>query len=333
MLRHLIKLAAIAWVALSAPQAGAQDTVRIAHSTESFAFIPLFTAITSGAFEEEGLDAEIIRTGSGSKTVAAVVGRSADIAIGSTTSVLYARKEGLDLQMIAGLVTQYSSSIVYSKEWAEKQGVTAESSYEEMLAALKGARIATSGPGGGDHIIRHFAKEAGLNPDKDLTIVYLGRDIGVYQAALEEGRIDGLSLSAPAPQIAVRERGAVFAFNTGAGEVEDLDGFLYIVATARGDWVKDNPETAQKLVNAFGHAVTLIRDPEASAAARDKVHETYYADVDKGLFDDIWAEFASGAPESVQITKEALVEVVEFTNAFETDNPMDPAMIDGAFLE
>ncbi|WP_108259032.1 ABC transporter substrate-binding protein [Mangrovicoccus ximenensis] len=332
-MQTILKLAATLWLACGATLAGAQDTLRIAHSTESFAFIPLFTAIQAGAFAEEGLETEIIRTGSGSKTVAALVGRSADVAIGSTPGILYARKEGLDLQMVAGLVTQYSSSIAYSKAWAESRRVTARSSHEEMLAALKGARIATSGPGGGESIIRYFAQEAGIDPDRDMTIVYLGRDIGVYQAALEEGRIDGLSLSAPAPHIAVRERGAVFAFNTGAGEVESLDGFLYIVATARAGWIRENPEKTAGLVSALQRATDIIRDPETTSEARDAVHAAYYADVDKGLFDGIWAEFASGAPESVQITRAEVERVVAFTNEFEKDNKIDPSVVEGSYLE
>lgn len=333
MLHKITKMIAVAGVALSASFASAQETVRIAHSTESFAFLPLFAAVTSGAFEDAGVTPEIIRTGSGSKTVAALVGRSADIAVGSTASVLFARKEGLDLRMVSGLVTQYSSSIVYSKEWAESKGVTADSSYEDMLEAMRGARIATSGPGGGDHIIRYFAGEAGLDPDSDLTIVYLGKDIGVYQAAIEEGRIDGISLSAPTPQIAVRERGAVFAFNTGAGEVEALDGFLYIVATARGDWIDDNPELAQKVMQGFENGLAQIRNPETTNDARDSVYAQYYADVDKDLFDDIWSQFAAGTPESAAITRDAIMRVVEFTNAFETDNPIDPAAVDGSFVQ
>lgn len=333
MLHNLKKICAVAALLMSAPVANAQDTVRIAHSTESFAFLPLFTAIQMGEFEEAGINAEIVRTGSGSRTVAAVVGGSADIAIGSTTSVLYARGEGLPLTMISALVTQYSSSIVYSAEWAASHNVTAESSYEEMLAAMEGARIATSGPGGGDHIIRYFANEAGLDPDQDLTIVYLGRDIGVYQAALEEGRIDGISISAPTPQIAVQEQGAVFAFNTGAGEVEALNGFLYIVATANSDWLEDNTDAARRVAQAFDAALEAIRNPETTEEVRDTVYAAYYEDVDKDLFDSVWAQFAAGAPESTQITSEALMRVVEFTNGFETDNPINPDVVDGAFLE
>lgn len=333
MLRNFGKMIAVAGLALTTTFAQAQETVRIAHSTESFAFLPLFAAIANGSFEAAGLTPEIVRTGSGSKTVAAVVGGSADVAVGSTTSVLFARKEGLPLTMVSALVTQYSSSIVYSADWAAQHGITDDSSYEDKLAAMEGARIATSGPGGGDHIIRHFANEAGLNPDQDLTIVYLGSDIGVYQAALEEGRIDGISLSAPTPQIAVRERGAIFAFNTGAGEVEALNGFLYIVATANTNWLDDHPEAAEKLAQAFDSALADIRNPATTEATRDAVHAAYYPDVDKALFDDVWAQFAAGTPDSTRITRDAIERVVTFTNQFETDNPIDPATIDGSFME
>lgn len=332
-MNYLKMLAAATAFASSAGLVQAQDTVRIAHSTESFAFVPLFTAITMGTFEDVGLNAETVRTGSGAKTTAAVIGGSAEIAIVAPSDVLYVRREGVDMKMLAGLVTQYTTSIVYSKDWAAQHDLTAESSHEDMLKALEGARVATPGPGGGDHIIRYFANEAGIDPDRDMTIVYLGQDIGVYQSALQEGRIDGISMSAPTPQIAIRDQGAIYAFNTGAGEVEALDGFLYIVAAARGDWADENPETVGKVVQAFDEAVRQIRDPETSEAARDSVYAAYYPDLDKGIFDEIWSQFAAGMPEDVSIHRDDLMRVVDFTNTFEKDRPIEARDVDGALLE
>ncbi|MBN9889293.1 ABC transporter substrate-binding protein [Salipiger abyssi] len=331
---HIFKKA-IAVLALTATAgiAQAQEKVSIAHSTESFAFLPFFTAVAMGTFEEAGVDLEVIRTGSGSKTVAAVIGGSADIGIGSATGVLYSRKQGLDNVMIGAVLTQYSSSIVYSKDWAEEHNLTADSSHEDMLAAMKGIKIGTSGPGGGDHIIRYFAEEAGLDPDRDMTIVYLGSDIGVYQASLQQGQIDGIALSAPTPQIAIRDQGAIFAFNTGAGKVASLDGYLYIVASAKRDWIEDHPEALAKVQEALQMALDILHDPEQSDIARQRVHDAYYAQTEESLFNAIWAEAVAGMPESTQITQEQVDRVVAFTNTFEKENPIDDATVEGAFLQ
>lgn len=333
MLKSLTKIVTFTVLMAGATAAFAQEKVRLVHSTNSFAFVPFFTAVAMDHFAEVGLEAEVIRAGSGSKTVAAVVGGSADVGVGAASGVLFSRKEGIDMVMMSGLVTQYSSSIVFSKDWAAQQGLTAESPYEDMLKGMKGARIGTSGPGGGDHIVRYFAREAGLDPDRDLTIVYLGSDIAVFQAAMENDQIDGIAMSAPTPQIAIRDQGAIYAFDTGAGKVPALNGFLYIVTSARKDWIDANPETARKVDAAFQLALDTINDPARTDEARDRVHAMYYADTDKALFDQIWAEFAAGASKTTKITRDQIERVVEFTNAFETENPIDPATIDGSFVE
>ncbi|MEZ5649987.1 MAG: ABC transporter substrate-binding protein [Burkholderiaceae bacterium] len=333
MIRRFRILAAVLAVFVSAGTAVAQDKVRISHSTESFAFIPFFTAIAMDYFSKEGVDAEIVRTGSGSKTVAAVVGESADIAIGSTSSVLLARKAGIDLRIMSGLVSQYTSVLVYSKKWAQSHGVTEASSMKDKLAAMKGARIATSGPGGGDQIIRYIAALAKLDPDKDLTIQHMGNDTGVFVAATEADRIDGFAISAPAPQIAKRDLGAIIAFNTAVGEVKELDGYLYIVASARGNWLESNPDIAKKVVKVFQRALDALKDPKENLVARDAVHQKYYSDVPKRLFDDVWEEATQSASPSTKVSMAALTQVTEFVNQFQK-NPkkqIDPADLPASF--
>lgn len=330
MLRKFGNLLAAAAFVAGTGMASAQETVRIAHSTESFAFMPFFVATSMGYFEQAGIDAEVVRTGSGSKTVAAVVGRSADVAIGSSSSIMFARKEGVDLVMFAGLVDQYTTGLVFSKDWAASHNLTPDSSEEERLAALRGVRISTSGPGGGDQYIRYFAEKAGLDADSEITIVHLGNDNAVHLAALDEGRIDAVAMSEPVTTLAVLEHGAVEGFNAAAGRVPELDGFLYIVAHAQRSWLENNPDTARKVVQAFQMALDAFKDPATSEAAREAVKTQYFPDVDPTLFDAVWEDFALSSADDTVITREAIERIVAFSNTFE-ENQIDPAAIEGSF--
>lgn len=324
-----IKILTTASLLATASVAQAQDNVRIAYSTGSFAFMPFFATEALGFFDEAGVNVEMLQVGSGSKTMAAVAGGSADISIGSSGTILYARKEGLDLQIFATLVDQYSTNITLSAAWAEQHGVTEDSPLDVKLAALKGARIATSGPGGGDHIIRYLAKTAGLDPDRDMTIVHLGSDMGVYVAAIKEGRIDGFSLSEPAGNVAKKEAGAVIAFENSSGLIPELDGFPYIIAQARQGWLQENPETAKKVYLAFANAAKALTDGENTEAERDAVRAAFYPDIDPEIFAGIWASALPSIPESPITTPENIARVAEFLNLFE-ENKIDVADLEGA---
>lgn len=321
------KALAAALFLASGAMAHSQD-VRIAYSTGSFAFVPFFATEALGYFDEVGVNVEVIRAGSGSKTMAAVAGGSADLAVGSSGTILYARKEGLDLQMFATLVNQYSSSIALSKEWAEAQGITEDSPVEARLAALKGARIATSGPGGGDQIIRFLADLAGLDPDRDMTIIHLGNDMGVYIAAIQEGRIDGFALSEPTPHLAKREAGAIIAFDLAQGDIQELDGFPYIVVHGRESWLKKNPEAVKKVYAAFAKTLDTLNDPAGAEAAREAVRTAYYPDVDAELFAEIWQSAVKSVPKTPEVTPDQIARVAEFLNRFE-ENQIDHADLEG----
>ena len=108
------------------------------------------------------------------------------------------------------------------------------SSYQDKLKALKGATLAITAPGSGtDLIVRFLSKQAGLNPDRDLTITALGT-ADTMTAAITQGRIDGFSLSAPAAENIVKNHGGVMLFNFAKGEVKQLDGFLFIGVVVLG---------------------------------------------------------------------------------------------------
>ena len=164
-------------VATLSSQAWGQGTVRLAHGTEGFSYVAPFIAETMGYFKKVGVDVEMVRSSSGSQSLAAVISGSAEVFIGSTESPINARLKGPDIVLFAAIFNQYSSNVTVSKAWAQEKGLTPSSGLKERLAALKGITIGVTGPGSGtDQIVRFLAGEAGLNPDRDMTIVPLGSE-------------------------------------------------------------------------------------------------------------------------------------------------------------
>src|SRR6185295_6527753 len=91
------------------------------------------------------------------------------------SSAFRARAQGSDVMMIAPAVAQYTDNVTMSAAWAKQHNLTPASTYEEKLKALKGMTLAVSSVGGGaDQLVRFLAKEARLDPDRDMTISALG---------------------------------------------------------------------------------------------------------------------------------------------------------------
>lgn len=329
--RSLMALGLGAMALGTAPVASAQERLIVSHSTDSLAFLPFFVANAMNYFQDVELEVEPLRTGSGATAMAAMIGGDAHIYVGSTASAFGARNQGVDVMIVGAMVDQFSSSIVVSKEWADMHNVTADSSIEDKLEALRGIRIGVTGVGSGsEQIVRYLASEAGLDPEREMTIVGMGSQGATLIAALSQDRVDAFSISPPSTHVAVDELDAVILFNTSIGEVESLDGYFYIGAMAQSDWLQEHPDTAVKFLRGLQLALDAFRDPEVTLQARDAVHEMYYSGIDKHVFDAVWVDAARSSPESVEMTREMLAGVVDFANTF-TSEQIDPMLVDETF--
>jgi NitT/TauT family transport system substrate-binding protein len=315
-----------------AARAEARDTVRIAHSTNGFAFLPLLVAVVMDHFKEAGVNVEVVRTGSGATAMAAAISGDVDICLEDPVSVLRARGNGSDLVIFGALITQVNANVVVSKAWAAQHNVTHDSPVEQKLAALKGIRLGITGVGSGsDNVSRYMARKAGLDPDRDLTIVGLGSEASPMLAGLELGRIDGITISAPTDHLAISKLGATMLFNLAAGEFPPLNGYFYIGMEANRAWLDANKVKATKVAKGFQLALSAIADPAITTVVRDRVRARYFAAVDKPTFDSIWVDQTGAAPKTIQVTRDMVKRVVDTAAEF-VGKPIDPALIDTSFV-
>jgi NitT/TauT family transport system substrate-binding protein len=224
--------------------------------------------------------------------------------------------------MIAPVIGQYNDNITMSDAWAKKNNLTRASSYEDRLKALKGMTIGVSSVGGGaDQLVRFLAKQAKLDPDRDMTISALGSGEAML-AALSRGRIDGFVVPPPAGEEAVRKYGAHPMITTGAGEVKALDGFVYIGVIVRESWLQKNQDLAVRFLRAQQRGLEAVHDPSTTEKARAAVKAKYFAESDAAFFNEIWAAAKPSYPKTIELSPEMVERIVNFVNET-TPEPLD----------
>ncbi len=237
----LVACALAATFVAAAVPVQAKDKLTVVMSSWDLLFWGTLTASELGLFDKEGMDVELVRAGGGAKSLAAVAGGDADFNIGAPASAFRANAKGSDVVMIAPAISQYTDNVTMSGAWAKKNNITSDSPYEQKLKALKGMTLAVSSVGGGaSQLLRYLAKEAKLDPDRDITMTAISEGSSML-AAMSLNRIDGFVIPPPTGDDAIKNHGAQSMFATGRGEVKSLDGFVYIGVIARELLAEEEP--------------------------------------------------------------------------------------------
>lgn len=306
-------------------QAAESTKVKLAFPSEGFLYVPIYVAQKLGYFAEEGLDVEVIvfQKG-GSAALTAVLGRDADAYVGLPAVAIRARSKGQHVQAFASVQTQFGSTVVIDGASAKNAGVSATSPLSVRAQALKGLKIGVTGPGSTtDLLVRYLAKDAGLSPDKDLTIMPIGGAPNML-AAFSQGSINGFSLSPPTTTTAEQQGGLVL-MDLAKGEYQPLRGFLFTALIAREDWLSGNAVTAQKMVKALWRAEHLIAtDPDK---AREAVRP-YFSHTPAQIFDAAWTASLPSYPATPRVELSGIEKNISFMNAVEAEPvTLDPQAV------
>ncbi len=139
-------------------------------------WIPWY-AFEKGIFKDNGLDVDLQSINGGSQTSAALLANQIQIGQFGGSEALSANAGGADLVIVANLAPVYPYKLYVQKGITSVQG-------------LKGKKVGVSNAGGSSDIATRAAlKAAGLDPDKDVTIVAVGSHAN-RTAALLAGSID-----------------------------------------------------------------------------------------------------------------------------------------------
>lgn len=158
---------------------------------------PFFTALGKGFWEEEGLNVEIVRGFGSSDAVQKVAAGAVTIGYGDTSSLVVARTEGVEVQLVGMILSQSPAAVFFNSE------TTPISSPADLEGKVIGAAA-------GDAVRRvfpAFAEIAGIDADA-VTFETIGYE--VYAAQLLSGQIDALAeydVTKPNYDLAAEESG------------------------------------------------------------------------------------------------------------------------------
>jgi NitT/TauT family transport system substrate-binding protein len=187
--------------------------------------------IAGGFFTQAGV--KVIANASNRGTnMTALVGPSVDIEWGDPGEAMNGKKENLAFRTIGQTVGKFGSHVVLKQEVMAKLGVSDASPVAAKIAALRGLRLGTTGPGGApDNLFRWLAVKGGMDANKDLRLVPIQGGGPGMVAGLTQAVIDGFCLSSPTADIAVSKAGCGFLFNMVLNPPPELQNYTYIICS------------------------------------------------------------------------------------------------------
>ena len=277
-----LQLAARPALALSPPG----EAVSFRSSVKSWLWVVEDFANTSGLFEKAGLKVASTATTRGVNTDA-LLSDAADILIGAPTQTMRVQVKRQPITLVCGMVNKYASHVVVKADALEKKGVKESSPIDAKVAAMKGLKFGTTGPGAApDALLRFLAEKGKLDPEKDLELVTIkGAGQGML-AALRQGQIDGFCLSSPTSDVAVKSFGAAYLFNMATNPPKELDDYLYIGATVSQKLIKEQPQKVVAYCKGIALGLKAINGDHAAFEAWAK---KFFDDMPEGVFEPAFA--------------------------------------------
>lgn len=223
------------------------EKITIAEFGEVFLYAPLYVAQEKGFFKDQGLEVNIVPTGGDEKTFAALLSGNAQFGVADPTFVAISGEKGQPGKVVASIL----SGVPF---W----GVAKNKNIPEINqpSQLNNYSVATfPAPSTAYTLQKKMFQSGGLQPNIKETA------FGSLLTALEAGQVDIALELEPNVSAAVKSGDKiVYALS------KYYPDFALTGLTALPDYVEKNPETVQKVVNAFQKAMNYIRNNPTETA-------------------------------------------------------------------
>ncbi len=305
--RFRLALAGVAIAAglVASGVAQANEKLKVALSSTSFAWFPLYVAEGAGLFQKEGLDVELFNAKDGSVVITAILNGDADVAAIGANGLFAARAAGQPIKMLTPMNTEYTSNIFGRKDVLEKAGITAQSTLEQKVAALKGLKIGVIYFNGAQHTMMKFlyAKYGGGGDiDKVAEIVPIG-DAANTLAAMRRGTIDVSAFSPPVPERAIADGYGMMLLDAIAGDIPDTRGMVFTGMGVTEKALTDRSKALAAFVRGLDAANKLIQSDIMAAGAAARKHMTA---MDSGLYELGFKAMQRASPKGAETPIEGL---------------------------
>ena len=297
--------------------ATALKVVRFSEAVHNLGYINLYVGMHAKIFEKNGLDMKVSAAGGDTQTFAAVLGGSADFAIGDATMAQISRENG-GPGVVVGTVVQRAHYFGVSKTL---KPITDPKEF-------KGLKIVTSPePNTNYSVAKRLLEKAGLKVGVDATIVPVNP--GTEIAAMLAGQAD-IAIAYQPSVAAAEAQGAkvVFDFSTYIGPFCNT-GIMVLPST-----IQKSPDMVQALVTSFEEA---SRKTYADPAFAKEVARKEFPDLPGDVVDKaIDAELQFLIPAQSVVTKQDqwknLMEMQVYLGNAKGSVPFDQ-IIDNSFAD
>lgn len=290
------------------PAGAAPASLRIAYPAATASFLPLWTAHEAGFFKKHELAVEMIQVGSSTRGMAALIAGQIAVLAGGGTGGIVAQLQGYnDLAIFGTNVHTWVFSIYSGSAITE-------------ISQLRGKKLGVTRFGGTmDFAARHFLKQNGLEPGKDVVLIQVGSSPDIL-TALANGAVESGVMSVPYLFIARR---------LGLRELVDLSqsGIRYAQAAlvAKRSFLKENRNVVAGFIRATIEATHYLKTrPAQGMRILGKYTRTEDDDILRQAYEYHIGRLLSRVPDIRAEDVKLLLEEAALTNAkAKGANPQD----------
>ncbi|WP_247881175.1 ABC transporter substrate-binding protein [Skermanella sp. TT6] len=238
-------------------------------------YLPLTVAERKGFFKEEGLNVEINDLGGGAKSLQALMGGSVDVVTGAYEHTIRMQQKGQDIRAVVELGRFPGIVLAVRKDLAGEI---------KSPADFKGRKIGVTAPGSSTALTVQYAMVKNGLAATDGSLIGVGGGASAV-AAMKQGQIDVISHLDPVIAKLESDGDIATLIDT---RTEDGARALFggsnpaAVLYAKADFIESNPETMQRLTNAFVKSLNWIGKATAEEIAAVVPPEYHLGD--KGLY-------------------------------------------------
>ncbi|NVO15744.1 MAG: ABC transporter substrate-binding protein [Rhodoplanes sp.] len=234
-------------------------------------YLPLTLAERLGFFKEQGLDVTITDFGGGAKSLQSLIGGSADVVTGAYEHTIRMQAKGQEIRAVAELGRFPGIVLAVRKDKAAQV---------KSFKDLKGMKIGVTAPGSSTNFFLNalLAKD-GLK-STDVSIIGIGAGMSAV-AAMKKGDIDAISNLDPVITKLVQDGDVVvMADSRTEADNEKLLGGNNPAAVVylKTDFIEKNPETTQRIVNAFYKTLKWLQTATPDDVAKAVPEEYHLGD-------------------------------------------------------
>lgn len=227
----------------------AADKLRIAYVSSSVTLSVPWVAKETGSLARYDLGAEVLLITGSPRLVQSLIAGDVDVAFAGVTALIRARARGADVAILGASANVSSQKLMVGR-----------ASKIHRLEDLKGAVIGVSQYGSeADTFARNALAKAGLNPDKDVTILQVGGHPQVA-AAIAAGKLEAGVLGGLATLVAEKSGARLI---TSAAELKILSP-SGTFATTRG-LIQRKRGVVERLMRSFVEAIHYLKTNRSGA--------------------------------------------------------------------